>query len=58
MQQKGFTLTELMVVVAIVSILVAIAIPQFHEFQKKAADSAARSDARHFLTIAMLNSKK
>ena len=58
MQQKGFTLTELMIVVAIVSILVAIAIPQFNEFQKKAAHSAPRSQPRNFLTMAMHNPKK
>jgi prepilin-type N-terminal cleavage/methylation domain-containing protein len=48
--EKAFTLIELMIVIAIIGILSAIAIPQFANYKKRAANSAAMSDAKNLAT--------
>jgi len=47
---KGFTLIELMIVVAIIGILAAIAIPNFLKFQAKSKQSEAKTNLKAIYT--------
>ena len=57
MNKKGFTIVELVIVIAVIGILATVLIPTFSSVIKKANDNAALQEARNAMTedLAMAN---
>ncbi|MBO7401128.1 MAG: prepilin-type N-terminal cleavage/methylation domain-containing protein, partial [Clostridia bacterium] len=56
--KKGFTLVELVIVIAVIAILAAVLIPVFSNLIKDAKDSAALQNARNTFEQYMIDNAK
>lgn len=52
---KGFTLIELTIVIGIIAIVSALAVPQFLAYRADANDTSARADAKNSMQIIIAN---
>jgi type IV pilus assembly protein PilA len=49
--ENGFTIIELLIIVVVIGLLAAIAIPQFASYKQRSFDGRSQSDLRNAITV-------
>lgn len=52
-RQQGFTLIELMIVVAIIAILAAIALPAYNSYRMRSAENACLAETKSYASFSL-----